>query len=393
MKPRGFDQASLSPPKAGFGTERDRTCSDPTGTARGSEQHLYPKCPELARETQAHNSSTVDERNAVGAQYPPTRGEGGWAVAGTALRSEHDLDWTTLLCRWQHGEPSLTTLAHLWLDLTRALTTLGHTYSLGGGLMLARERQLHILKKLQMQPAISASRLADELNCSRSTIQRDLRQLDERGEVQRQFGGAMHLQVETIMSSLNESALGTKLDRNAAAKRLIATRALEEINEGDLVFIDSGSTPLYLLPGLAERRVIIVTNSVAAVSRLAGVQAEIYLLGGRYEHKYEATMDAITVREIQDFRFDIAVFGANGVDLKFGETYVSEYQIGEIKRNVLERSKKSILLVDESKFDYTGVCRYAMLADFDKVFVNNVPDGQAVPDNFVVCNSEQRGEI
>ncbi len=256
--------------------------------------------------------------------------------------------------------------------------------------MLARERELHILQKLQMQPAISASQLADELGCSRSTIQRDLRRLDERGEVQRQFGGAMHPQVETVMSSLNESALDTKVDRNAAAKRLIATRALEEINEGDLVFIDSGSTPLYLLPGLAKRRVIVVTNSIAAVSRLAGVQAEIYLLGGRYEHKYQATMDAITVREIQDFRFDIAVFGANGVDLKFGEAYVSEYQIGEIKRNALERSKKSILLIDESKFDYTGVCRYAMLSEFDKVFVNDTPEGYPLPDNFVLCNAEQR---
>jgi len=258
--------------------------------------------------------------------------------------------------------------------------------------VLARERQLFILQKLQMQPAISATQLADELGCSRSTIQRDLRHLDEQGQIQRHFGGAMHPEAATIMSSLNELALDTKVDRNAAAKRAIAARALEEVNEGDLVFIDSGSTPLYLLPGLAQRRVIVVTNSFAAVSRLAGVQAEIYLLGGRYEHKYQATMDAITVREIQDFRFDVAVFGANGVDLKFGEAYVSEYQIGEIKRNVLERSKKSILVLDDSKFDYTGVCRYAMLSEFHKVFVNETPAGHPVPDNFVICTSDLRGE-
>ena len=47
--------------------------------------------------------------------------------------------------------------------------------------MLARERQLYILQKLGMQPAITASQLADELNCSRSTIQRDLTVLDGRG--------------------------------------------------------------------------------------------------------------------------------------------------------------------------------------------------------------------
>ncbi len=251
--------------------------------------------------------------------------------------------------------------------------------------MLARERQLYILNKLCTHPAVSASQLADELGCSRSTIQRDLRLLDRQGKIQRQFGGAMHPDADRIMSSLNESALDAKLASNTEAKRLIASRALEEISDGDLVFIDSGSTPLFLLDGLAERRVIVVTNSFAVVSKLAGAKPEVYLLGGHYEHKYQATMDAITVREIQDFRFDIAVLGANGVDLGLGEAYVSEYQIGDIKRHVIQRSKRSILLLDESKFDYAGVCRYAMLDEIDKVFVNEFPKGRPVPDNFVIC--------
>jgi DeoR family fructose operon transcriptional repressor len=254
--------------------------------------------------------------------------------------------------------------------------------------MLARERQLYIISKLRLQPAISAAQLAEELGCSRSSIQRDLRVLEGRGEIERHFGGAMSQQAAPIMNPLNESGLDANVDRNAAAKRLIANRALDEINDGDLVFIDTGSTPLYVLPGLAERRVIIVTNSLAATNRLAGVNAEVYVLGGRFNHRYQATMDAITVREIQDFRFDVAVFGANGVDLAFSEVYVSEYQIGEIKRNVLARSKKSVLLIDDSKYEYTGVCRYAMLEDFDKVFVNKAMPGYPVPENFVVCEQE-----
>ncbi len=257
--------------------------------------------------------------------------------------------------------------------------------------MLARERQLYILNKLRVQPAVSASQLALDLGCSRSTIQRDLRLLDDMGEIQRQFGGAMHPDADRIMSSLNESAVETRLTRNAAAKRLIATRALREVRDGDLVFIDSGSTPLFLMEGITEHRVIVVTNSVAAITRLAGRPAEVYLLGGHYEHKYQATMDAITVREIQDFRFDLAFLGANGVDLELGEAYVSEYQIGEIKRNVLARSKRSILLLDESKFDFAGVCRYAQLDEFDKVIVSEYPNDRPVPDNFVVCGREERG--
>lgn len=256
--------------------------------------------------------------------------------------------------------------------------------------MLARERQIYIIQKLRLQPAITAIALAEEMGCSRSTVQRDLRILDERGEIQREFGGAIRHPDEAIASSLNELSLDAKVDRNAGAKRLIAARALQEIEDGDLVFIDSGSTPLYLLAGLAELRVIVVTNSLAAATRLAGIHGEVYLLGGRYNHRYQATMDAITVREIQDFRFDVAVLGANGVDLTFGEAYVSEYQIGEVKRRVMERSKKSLLLVDASKFGYTGVCRYAMLDQFDRVFVNKAIEGDPLPDNFVVCGEGRK---
>jgi DeoR family fructose operon transcriptional repressor len=250
--------------------------------------------------------------------------------------------------------------------------------------VLAGERQAYILRKLAVRPAISAAELAGELGCSRSTIQRDLRSLAERGEVERQFGGAMRPHADTIVSSFNESVLDEKLAANARPKSLIAARALDEVEDGSLVFIDSGSTPLFLLPGLADKRVIVVTNSVAVISRLAGAQVEAYLLGGSYQPRYQATMGAITVREIRDFRFDRALMGANGVDLELGEVFVSEYQIGEIKRSVIERAKRSILMVDQAKFEYTGVCRYAMLDDFDRVYVDRLPPGQPAPANFAV---------
>ena len=251
--------------------------------------------------------------------------------------------------------------------------------------MLAKERQGYILQKLRLQPTVTAAQLAEELGCSRSTIQRDLRELDLRGEVQREFGGAMRPATDTIISGLNESALESRLERNTAAKRLIAAEALKEVQDGGLVFIDSGSTPLFVLPGLADKRVIVVTNSVAAAHRLTGTQVEIYLLGGQYEAKHQITSGAITVREIHDFRFDLALLGANGVDVDLGEAFVSDYQLGEIKRNVIARSKRAVLLVDDTKFDFSGVCRFAMLDDFDRVFVNRPPEACPLPYNFVVC--------
>jgi DeoR/GlpR family transcriptional regulator of sugar metabolism len=45
--------------------------------------------------------------------------------------------------------------------------------------MLAKERLLYVLERLNSQPSVSIKRLSSELGVSVSTIQRDLRILEE----------------------------------------------------------------------------------------------------------------------------------------------------------------------------------------------------------------------
>ena len=49
--------------------------------------------------------------------------------------------------------------------------------------MLAKERLLYIIKRLQAQPSISVADLCKELQVSKSTIQRDLKILEDEGKI------------------------------------------------------------------------------------------------------------------------------------------------------------------------------------------------------------------
>ena len=66
--------------------------------------------------------------------------------------------------------------------------------------MLAKERLAYVVKRLQVQPSISIQELSKEMNVSFSTVQRDLRKLEQNGNIERSRGGAISKQVSEIIS-------------------------------------------------------------------------------------------------------------------------------------------------------------------------------------------------
>lgn len=239
--------------------------------------------------------------------------------------------------------------------------------------MLAKERQVYILRRLQSQPFIAMSELCKELGASKSTIQRDVNVLEEEGRVHRERGGIVQKEFAATMSDITEVPVLDKMEVNLEAKKDICRKAATCIQDGDLIFIDSGTTPVHLIPYILTREVKIVTNCYFLLSRLGGCRAEVYMLGGRYVPKYEITIGPNTLEQLKEFRFDKAFIGANGFDLKLGEAYASDFEVGALKRAVMERSKHSYLLIDDSKFTRTGISTFGYTHQFKKIFVNDFP--------------------
>ncbi|WP_253255037.1 DeoR/GlpR family DNA-binding transcription regulator [Listeria ivanovii] len=251
-------------------------------------------------------------------------------------------------------------------------------------MLLAKERLLYILKRLHDQPSISVTDLCKELGVSKSTIQRDLKALEQDGKVDRARGGAIQKNFDETMSDLTEVPVLDKLGVHIKEKQAVCKEAAKMINDGDLVFLDSGTTPVQLLPYLQNKRIKVVTNSFFLLSRLSIPNGSIYMLGGAYNPKYETCYGPSTIEQIKEFRFDKVFIGANGVDLGLGEVYASEFEVGALKKAVMERGKHSYLLVDHSKFSLTGISTFGYLNQFDKIFVDDFPTDKKNYKNIVI---------
>src|SRR3977135_2093080 len=129
--------------------------------------------------------------------------------------------------------------------------------------MNAQKRRQQILEKISQAGEGEIRQLAAALNTAEITIRRDLNQLSEDGLLYRTHGGAMKVNpLEFPHHFMNKAAT------NSEAKDRIARRAAEEIKDGDIIFLDCGSTVFRLCPFIKNRRIKVITNSIPIVYEL-----------------------------------------------------------------------------------------------------------------------------
>ena len=103
--------------------------------------------------------------------------------------------------------------------------------------------------------------LRKNLKVSVATIRRDLEILEEEGKVKRVHGGAVSME-----SRLEESVFDDKTNLAGKQKKKIAEDALTLVGHEESVFLDGGSTTLFLARLLKQRTdITVVTNSVRAM--------------------------------------------------------------------------------------------------------------------------------
>ncbi|MFV0381724.1 MAG: DeoR/GlpR family DNA-binding transcription regulator [Breznakia sp.] len=255
--------------------------------------------------------------------------------------------------------------------------------------MLSRERKFRIVKIVNEKTFVTIAELMETLQASKSSINRDLIDLEKESLLQRTRGGATLKDPMRLVSTWNEKPVFDKENMNVKAKQVICDYAAQNIKDGDCIFIDSGTTPTYLLTHFANKKIQIVTTSVYVIRKLpAAFKGDIYLLGGEFRRKYDMSLGPITIESIKQFNFDHAFLSCNGVDLEKEEVYTVDFAVGAVKKEIMKRSRNKYVLVDDAKFGIKAVCTWAKLQDFTKMYVNDFPKQEEHPDNLVVCKKK-----
>jgi DeoR/GlpR family transcriptional regulator of sugar metabolism len=237
-------------------------------------------------------------------------------------------------------------------------------------------RHQRIKTMLANQESISLSEFCDTLACSESTIRNDLRFLESQGELKRTFGGAML--VDSVTNGYNIAVRSTA---NQQYKALIADYIVGHvIAPGSTIALDSGSTALEIAKKLCEAKIdiTVITNSFATAMVLAQCETvNFYLAGGNYSAHTGSFFDEITTAAIAGLYADLFFFTAHGVSAEEGFTIGSSAE-GPIKRTMIQRSKKTVAVLDHTKIGRVGLKLVCGFDTIRTIITDDLADSSAV---------------
>jgi DeoR/GlpR family transcriptional regulator of sugar metabolism len=221
------------------------------------------------------------------------------------------------------------------------------------------------LDRVRGDARATTATLARELGVSRETVRRDLLSLEAEGLLRRVHGGAIsgEAAAEAPFERRRRSRWPEKLAIGRAAARLIG--------DGQIVFVDAGTTTLAFAEALAERASVkVVTNSIGVAERL-GTQA--VLLGGEISSDVPATFGELTLAEIDRFQTDMAFIAPVAIDASHGAMDFALHE-AEIARAMIRRSGQTILLADHSKFGAVSRVTICRLDEVDLIVTDRPTD-------------------
>lgn len=237
-------------------------------------------------------------------------------------------------------------------------------------------RALEIVDFLQEQKVCSMTDLMEHFQVSQATIHRDVMDLAKKKLISKVHGGVA---VNSVMPQQNESGnshFSTRINKNIQKKLLIADKAVEHIQDGDIIFLDSSTTVLHLarkIQKLQLTNLTVITNSVHIIQEFCLFPPHFVLvgLGGNYNCQLNSFLGKSAVEGLQRLRISKVFISAVGATIEGVTTYHEDH--AEFLAKAMALSVCKYLLLDSTKFDRTGLFKFAELKDFDIILSDCKP--------------------
>ncbi len=203
--------------------------------------------------------------------------------------------------------------------------------------------------------------LKDLFSVTEPTIRQDLAKLEEEGFVVRQHGGAY---LKTIPQQVSTMSLQHR--QNMDKKALLGAKAVEYINDGDAIILDSGSTITEIALRLENFTRLNVVTSALNIALILGSRFNMHvvLIGGEFK---PPTL-SVTGEQAAKFFDNTIVAGklflaATAVTEDGIITYPGLSDI-PVKRAMIEAAREVYLVADSTKF---GKISFASLGGIEMV--------------------------
>ena len=224
-------------------------------------------------------------------------------------------------------------------------------------------RRKKIIDQLDKIGEVDIKSLAAELQISEITARRDVNQLAADGLLYRTHGGAVKVNpVDRPYSFENKAA------QNWEVKDAICRIAANQIQDGDIIFMDCGSTVFRLCQFIKNKKIKVITNSLPVIYELQNCSVTINIIGGELDKERQAVHGITANEHISKYRANKAFLGVDGIS-ESGLFANSENEAA-ITTAFINNSAFTYILCDDSKIGKETYFNFASLDRIDAIVTN-----------------------
>ena len=224
-------------------------------------------------------------------------------------------------------------------------------------------RRWAILREVQRSQRVSVSELSHSFGVSEVSIRRDLEHLHGMGLLRRVHGGAQAL------AGPESSVFDARLLANVEVKRALGEAAAVLVHPGNTILLDSGTTMLEIARAIPRTlpqggALTVICRSLVIASELRAYrQIRLIVLGGVYQHDYDAFVGSQIESMLQGLRADILFIGSDGVTIDRGLTTDNVLE-ASLYQMLARSAERVVVAVDSSKI---GVNKLQAILPFESV--------------------------
>jgi len=228
--------------------------------------------------------------------------------------------------------------------------------------LIPAQRRERIQEYLSLHQIVRTADLMDLLDTSEATVRRDLEWLEQKGILERTHGGAIMNQRVIFEQEYQQRA-----QHFPEEKRRIGEFAASLIEEGDIVFINSGTTATQVLQHIRrDSRITVFTNNVNAALELGEPGFHYYFTGGEFQSRSNSLAGRFALDNLNLVFANKVILGVDGISLKHGCTVPTNAE-AEVVRKMIERTKGQVIVVaDHSKWGAVSNFPVASIEEVDK---------------------------
>lgn len=217
--------------------------------------------------------------------------------------------------------------------------------------MLANKRHSFIVNLIKEKGAVTVNELSSKMNVSVETVRRDLLVLEKGNALTRVHGGAVAMD-----EMISYHSLSARKEENVDEKIELSLIASNLVQDGDIIYVDSGTTPVHFARAIKNKLVTAITCSIEVFNELKGGKVKVILCGGEYDAEVASFCGPLALRTLSNLCIGKAFIFPSAISIRHG---VCDFSLTNYSMQVkaLEKADKVYVLASSNKFEKSGLLK------------------------------------